>query len=149
MSKMLDVLGYRAKLVRVTKRVNEAYYARVYLVKDGDDTQLPVSLDLRPSDAINLAVRCKIPIQVNKDLAILDGVRIVSETEKLPFTIVKDGKIITDMDKPEAGECEEAKELILVRNMLIAAVEERYIDAAKLRDELQQFRSISKKQKQT
>lgn len=87
--------------------------------------------------------------QVNKDLAILDGVRIVSETEKLPFTIVKDGKIITDMDKPEAGECEEAKELILVRNMLIAAVEERYIDAAKLRDELQQFRSISKKQKQT
>lgn len=64
MSKMLDVLGYRAKLVRVTKRVNEAYYARVYLVKDGDDTQLPVSLDLRPSDAINLAVRCKIPIQV-------------------------------------------------------------------------------------
>lgn len=79
----------------------------------------------------------------------MDGVRIVSETEKLPFTIVKDGKVITDMDKPESGECEEAKELILVRNMLIAAVEERYIDAAKLRDELQQFRSISKKQKQT
>ena len=52
------------------------------------------------------------------------------------------------MDRPEAGECEEAGEFILVRSMLIAAVEERYIDAAKLRDELQQFRSKNKKQKQ-
>jgi bifunctional DNase/RNase len=64
MSKILEVSGYRAKLVRVTKRVNETYFARAYLVKDGDDSEPPVSLDIRPSDAINLAVRCKIPIQV-------------------------------------------------------------------------------------
>lgn len=64
MSKMMEVSGYRAKVVRVTKRVNEAYFARIYLVKDGDDSAPPVSLDVRPSDAINLAVRCKVPIQV-------------------------------------------------------------------------------------
>lgn len=64
MSKMLEVSGYRAKLVRITKRVNETYFARAYLVKDGDDSAPSVSLDIRPSDAINLAVRCKIPIQV-------------------------------------------------------------------------------------
>jgi bifunctional DNase/RNase len=64
MSKMLEVSGYTAKVVRVTKRVNEAYFARIYLAKYDDDTAPPVSLDVRPSDAINFAVRCKIPIQV-------------------------------------------------------------------------------------
>ena len=64
MNNMLELMGYKAKLVRVTKRVHEAYYARVYLMKEGDEAQALVSLDLRPSDAINLAVRCKIPIQV-------------------------------------------------------------------------------------
>lgn len=149
MSKMLEVSGYRAKVVRVTKRVNEAYFARIYLVKDGDDTAAPVSLDVRPSDAINLAVRCKIPIQVNKDLAVGDGVRIVSETEKLPSTILRNGQIITDMDQPLPGDCEDAREFIIIRDMYIAAVEERFIDAAKLRDELQQLRNAKQQQKQT
>ncbi|KAG0612358.1 hypothetical protein M758_6G021300 [Ceratodon purpureus] len=148
MSQMLEVSGYRAKVVRVTKRVNEAYFARIYLAKDGDDSAPPVSLDVRPSDAINLAVRCKIPIQVNKDLAVGDGVRIVSESEKLPSSIVRNGQVITDMDQPLPGDCTDAKEFIIIRDMYIAAVEERFIDAAKLRDELQQFRSESKQQKQ-
>lgn len=141
MSKMLEVSGYKAKVVRVTKRVNEAYFARVYLVKDGDETTT-VSLDIRPSDAINLAVRCNVPIQVNKELALGDGVRVVSEPEKLPSSIVtKNGQVITDMDKALAGDCQDAKEFIIIRNMYIAAVEERFIDAAKLRDELHQFRN--------
>lgn len=149
MSKMMEVSGYRAKVVRVTKRVNEAYFARIYLVKDGDDSAPPVSLDVRPSDAINLAVRCKVPIQVNKDLAVGDGVRIVSEPEKLPSSVVRNGQVITNMDQPLPGDCVDAKEFIIIRNMYIAAVEERFIDAAKLRDELQQFRTESKQQKQT
>ncbi|KAG0626220.1 hypothetical protein M758_2G111900 [Ceratodon purpureus] len=150
MSKMLEVSGYRAKLVRVTKRVNETYFARAYLVKDGDDSAAPVSLDIRPSDAINLAVRCKIPIQVSKDLAVGDGVRIVSDPEKLPSTIVINGQEITNVDTPLPGDCEDAKEFIIIRNMYIAAVEERFNDAAKLRDELEQFRAeSSSKQKQT
>uniref|UniRef100_A0A7I3ZTL9 BFN domain-containing protein n=1 Tax=Physcomitrium patens TaxID=3218 RepID=A0A7I3ZTL9_PHYPA len=66
MSNILEVSGYKAKLVRVTKRVNETYFARVHLVKEGDDSAPPMSLDIRPSDAINLAVRCKIPIQVTQ-----------------------------------------------------------------------------------
>lgn len=152
MSEMLEVSGYKAKVVRVTKRVNDAYFARIYLVKDGDDAAAPVSLDVRPSDAINLAVRCKIPIQVNKQLAVGDGVRIVSEPEKLPSSIAtKSAQFIIDMDKALPGDCEDAKEFIIIRDMYIAAVEERFIDAAKLRDELQQFRTHNRKdsQKQT
>lgn len=44
----------------------------------GDETGHIMSLDLRPSDAINLAVRANVPIQVNKALAVADGVRQVS-----------------------------------------------------------------------
>lgn len=81
-------------------------------------------------------------IQVNKELALGDGVRVVSEPEKLPSSIVtKNGQVITDMDKALAGDCQDAKEFIIIRNMYIAAVEERFIDAAKLRDELHQFRN--------
>lgn len=83
----------QVKLVRVTKRVHEAYFAQLYLTKVcmylsvehmfallltetynsgvvftdsflvlsqvGDETE-SVSFDLRPSDAINIAVRCKV-----------------------------------------------------------------------------------------
>ncbi len=163
MRDMLELMGYKATRVRVTRRVHEAYYARVYLVKEGgggegegDEAQAqePLSLHLRPSDAINLAVRCKIPIQVNKELAIGDGVRIVkNEPEKsLPSRSLRStaaASILTDFDKPETGACEEAMEFDLVRSMFIAAVEERYIDAAKLRDELVQLRSKNRKQTQT
>lgn len=148
MCKMLEVSGYRAKLVRVTKRVNETYFARVYLVKVSDSNAPPVSLDIRPSDAVNLAARCNIPIQVSKDLAVGDGVRIVSDPSKLPSSIVINGQVIKDMDTPLSGDCEDAKEFIILRNMYIAAVEERFIDAAKLRDELQQFRSQNSSSRQ-
>ncbi|PWA54954.1 Bifunctional nuclease domain-containing protein [Artemisia annua] len=56
---MIDKMGYKVKLVRVTKRVHEAYFARLYLTKVDDENDC-VSFDLRPSDAINIAVRCKV-----------------------------------------------------------------------------------------
>jgi len=147
---MLEIMGYQAKLVRVTHRVHEAYYARIYLAKIDDETQRLVSLDLRPSDAINLAVRCKIPIQVNRDLAYGDGVRIVANAPKLPSRsmLTELGLVLTDLDQAEAGSCATAEEFGLVRSMMIAAVEERYSDAAKFRDELRQLRSKKKRWQQ-
>ncbi|KAF8410561.1 hypothetical protein HHK36_003092 [Tetracentron sinense] len=58
MKKMIENMGYAVKLVRVTKRVHEAYFAHLYLTKAGNKTE-SVSFDLRPSDAINMAVICK------------------------------------------------------------------------------------------
>jgi bifunctional DNase/RNase len=147
---MLEIMGYQAILVRVTHRVHEAYYARIYLAKIDDETQRLVSLDLRPSDAINLAVRCKIPIQVNRDLAYGDGVRIVANPPKLPSRsmLTELELVLTDLDQAEAGSCATAEEFGLVRSMMIAAVEERYSDAAKLRDELRQLRSKKKRWQQ-
>ncbi|CAL5361921.1 unnamed protein product [Camellia sinensis] len=55
---MVDKMGYAVKVVRVTKRVHEAYFAQLYLTKLGNEME-SVSFDLRPSDAINIAVICK------------------------------------------------------------------------------------------
>ncbi|KAK1402508.1 Bifunctional nuclease 1 [Heracleum sosnowskyi] len=55
---MIDKMGYAVKLVRITKRVHEAYFSQLYLTKLEDEAE-NVAFDLRPSDAINIAVRCK------------------------------------------------------------------------------------------
>jgi bifunctional DNase/RNase len=148
MRDMLELMGYQAKLVRVTRRVHEAYYARVYLSKIDDGSQKMVSLDLRPSDAINLAVRCKIPIQVNRELAYGDGVRIVTDSEKVPIRSARTtvGVVLTELDRPQSDTCAAAEEFVLVRSMMMAAIEERYSDAARLRDELSQLRIKKRRQ---
>ncbi|XP_026393589.1 bifunctional nuclease 1 [Papaver somniferum] len=141
---MIDKMGYVVKLVRVTKRVHEAYFAQLYLVKADNETER-ISFDLRPSDAINIAVRCKVPIQVNKYLAYSDGMKVVEASKLAAQAPLSDGLLFTELDRPNGQPCVEAKEFDLIRNMLIAAVEERYRDAAQWRDKLSQLRS--KKQK--
>ncbi|CAI9753418.1 unnamed protein product [Fraxinus pennsylvanica] len=137
---MIEKMGYTVKLVRVTKRVHEAYFAELQLVKLDNEAEC-VSFDLRPSDAINIAVRCKVPIQVNKYLAYSDGMRVI-ESAKVPLlSSLSDGLLFTELDRPTGKPCLETEEFNLLRNMLIAAVEERYRDAALLRDRLTQLRS--------
>ncbi|KAK9053849.1 hypothetical protein SSX86_024924 [Deinandra increscens subsp. villosa] len=137
---MVDKMGYKVKLVRVTKRIHEAYFARLYLTKVDDETEC-VSFDLRPSDAINIAVRCKVPIQVNKFLAFSDGMKVVESANPSIQGSSTDGLIFKELDRPSGQPCVETKEFDLVRNMFIAAVEERYRDAAQWRDKLTQLRS--------
>ncbi|KAF8406469.1 hypothetical protein HHK36_008556 [Tetracentron sinense] len=131
MKEMIEKMGYEVKLVRVTKRV-------------GNEAER-VSFDLRPSDAINIAVRCKVPIQVNKYLAFSDGMRVVEPTKLATQAPLSDGLLFTELDRPNDQPCVETKEFDLVRNMLIAAVEERYRDAAQWRDKLTQLRSKTRK----
>lgn len=138
---MIDKMGYEARLVRVTKRVNEAYFAQLYLTKVDNEKEF-VSLDLRPSDAINIAVRCKVAIQVNKHLAQTDGMRVIEPKKKaMLVSLPSEGLLFTKLDRPDGHPCLETKEFILVRNMLIAAVEERYGDAARWRDKLRLLRT--------
>uniref|UniRef100_A0A6N2LEZ2 CRAL-TRIO domain-containing protein n=1 Tax=Salix viminalis TaxID=40686 RepID=A0A6N2LEZ2_SALVM len=124
---MVEKMGYEVKLARVTKRVHEAYFAQLYLAKIGNETEC-VSFDLRPSDAINIAVRCKVPIQVNKYLAYSDGMRVI-ESGKPIQSPASDGLLFTELDRPTGQPCLDTKEFDLVRNMLTAAIEERYGDA--------------------
>ncbi|KAG6470787.1 bifunctional nuclease 1-like [Zingiber officinale] len=136
---MIEELGWVVKVVRVTKRVNEAYFAQLYLSKVGNEKET-ISLDLRPSDAINLAVRCKVPIQVNRHLAYTDGLRVVEPTKPVMQAPPSDGILFMELDRPDGQPCMETEEFWLTRNMLTAAIEERYKDAAQWRDQLHQLR---------
>ncbi|KAL0438511.1 UNVERIFIED_CONTAM: Bifunctional nuclease 2 [Sesamum latifolium] len=125
---MVEKMGYTVKLVRVTKRVHEAYFAELHLTRLDNEAE-SIRFDLRPSDAINIAVRCKVPIQVNKFLAYSDGMKVIESEKVLVQSSSSAGLLFTELDRPTGQPCIETKEFILVRNMLIAAVEERYRDA--------------------
>ncbi|XP_028803040.1 bifunctional nuclease 1 [Neltuma alba] len=137
---MIDKMGYEVRLVRVTKRVHEAYFAQLYLTKAGNEEEC-MSFDLRPSDAINIAVRCKVPIQVNKYLAYSDGMRVIESGKLSTPSPGSDGLLFTELDRPSGQPCTETEEFGLLHNMMKAVVEERYKDAALWRDKLNQFRA--------
>ncbi|XP_051123459.1 bifunctional nuclease 2-like [Andrographis paniculata] len=137
---MIEKMGYSVKHVRVTKRVHEAYFAELHLEKLGNEPE-SISFDLRPSDAINIAVRCKAPIQVNKFLAYNDGMKVIESAKPSVQSPSSGSVFFTELDRPTGHPCIETKEFDLMRNMLIAAVEERYTDAALWRDKLTQLRS--------
>lgn len=59
---MTKRMGYEVRLVRITEMVHDAYYSRLYLAKVGDEEDT-ISFDLKPSDAINIAFRCKVCIR--------------------------------------------------------------------------------------
>lgn len=137
---MIEKMGYAVKLVRITKRVHEAYFAEMYLTKIGEENDC-ISLDLRPSDAINIAVRCKASIQVNRNLAHSDGMRVVESSKVSALGPASDGLLFTELDRPSGKPCIEATEFNLLRNMLDAAGQERYQDAAQWRNKLMQLRA--------
>ncbi|PKA65279.1 Bifunctional nuclease 1 [Apostasia shenzhenica] len=137
---MIDKMGYAVQLVRVTKRVHEAYFAELYVSKVGNSKEI-ISFDLRPSDAINMAIRCKVPIQVNRTLAYNDGMKVIEPVMQALKSSQYEGLLTAELDRPDGQPCMETEEFDLIRNMLIAAVEERYRDAAQWRDKLFQLRS--------
>ncbi|KAH9610401.1 hypothetical protein KSS87_018869 [Heliosperma pusillum] len=124
-------LGYEIKMVKITKRVINTYFATIYFGKAGEIETF--SVDARPSDAINVAKRCKAPIYVNKDIVSADAIRIAPGAGGIFYS-----KPIYDvlLDSPLDGPDSLVEELSVVRNMKLAVEEERYADAAKWRDEL-------------
>ncbi|KAL6839847.1 hypothetical protein ACP4OV_029657 [Aristida adscensionis] len=124
---MTERMGYAVRLVRITEMVHDAYYSRLYLEKIGNEEET-ISFDLKPSDAINIAFRCKVPIQVNRRIAYNNGLKVVQPKPAESF-VDSDDIQYTRLDRPDDQPCTEAEEFDLVRNMLIAAVEERYKDA--------------------
>ncbi|CAK9866877.1 unnamed protein product [Sphagnum jensenii] len=161
MKEMLEALNYKAKMVRITERVVDTYYARILFGKKGaeqqqeedDEEEALLSVDARPSDAINFAVRCKVPIFINKSIIRADAVRpvLVEEESGGRAVISKRFKLkgaatasFCSKEVASKGDSFAADEAAIVMSMLIAATEERYADAAHWRDELVKLRIIRK-----
>ncbi|XP_011022231.1 PREDICTED: bifunctional nuclease 2 [Populus euphratica] len=130
-----EELGYDVKMVRITERVANTYFARLCFSKPGEKDIL--SVDARPSDAINVASRCKVPIYISKQIVLTDAIRIGYGVGR-----VCNSKPIYDVSLDSAADGPDSlvEELDLVRNMNLAVKEERYTDAAMWRDKLMELR---------
>ncbi|MCO5615007.1 hypothetical protein L7F22_069295 [Adiantum nelumboides] len=138
MKDLVGNLDFEVRMVRITERINDTYISRIYVGKPGHKKMH--SVDARPSDAVNLAVRCKVSIYMQKDLVASDAVKpvvISSQTTDM----ATNSNCGENLDIPSGGEDLIAEEVTLVKSMHLAIVEERYSDAARWRDELNRFRS--------
>lgn len=138
MKDLADSLQSEIKHVKITQRVGDTYYARIYLAKPGSSNL--VSVDARPSDAVNLAVRAQVPIFVSKAIVHNDAVRVVYDPAK--HGPAQPRKIVAQshLDRGSSGPDDVMEEIVLIKKMQDAAAEERYADAAALRDQLNAFR---------
>ncbi|KAJ4878738.1 Wound-responsive family protein [Raphanus sativus] len=136
-SSLVDKLGHEVKMVKLTSRVFNTYYASLYLGKPGDNDV--ICIDSRPSDAINVARACQAPIYVNKSIVLEDAIKIGyggrPQSTKPIFNVI--------LDSAPEGPDPISEELKLLSNMDLASKEERYTDAAMWRDRLKKLQNSS------
>lgn len=123
---VLDCLECRLKRVVINELVESTFYAVLVLERDGLETEV----DARPSDAIAMGMRCSAPLYVTQK--VMNSAGVVLED--------KDGVL-----KEQGKNATEAKikpvPVTTVIDQLKAKLEkaigdERYEDAAKLRDQI-------------
>ncbi len=117
---VLDNLECRLKRVEITALRENTFYAKIFLECNGMES----AIDARPSDAMALALRCAAPIYVAEDVMETAGVLLQKEAAAKP---------------PKALSPAEA----LKQKIAQAVAEERFEDAARLRDELKKLSSTN------
>lgn len=126
----LEKLGCKVTKVIICDLIDNTFYARLFFENKGETMEI----DSRPSDAIALALRFTAPIFVEEKVMDESGVILAHENEAA-------GKPGPDMPKqrkerPET-EYRESTPLETLKAKLVKAIrEERYEDAARLRDEI-------------
>ena len=124
---LLDYLECRLMRIEICDLKEGTFYARLALEKDGRGMEM----DCRPSDAIALAVRCGAPILVHENVMNEAGRVIEAPVEGKPAGEEKTASFA----EPKAPRPLSPLD-ILNRQLDKAVKEERYEDAAKLRDEI-------------
>lgn len=77
MRTIIDGLGGSVERITVTDLAEDVYYARIILNQNGRE----VEVDSRPSDAIALAVRARVPILVDEAVMDRAGVMLSADDE--------------------------------------------------------------------
>ncbi|OPZ25974.1 MAG: UvrB/uvrC motif protein [Lentisphaerae bacterium ADurb.BinA184] len=120
MKSVLDALEARLERIEVTRLAEGTFYARLMLAFEGQELEV----DSRPSDAIALALRCKAPIFVAEEVMAEAGVQLEDKDK-------------AEGEAPAPAEEKPKSRLAELKAELEKAVrEERYEDAARLRDEV-------------
>jgi bifunctional DNase/RNase len=134
---ILDCLECRLKRIAVTDLVEGTFFAKLIFERDGSDWEV----DSRPSDAIALALRFSAPIFVAEKVMeeagrLLDKADVAAAAaQATPGAEAKPKKPPRRLTPKE----------ILKRDLDKAIKEERYEDAARLRDELKKLDDASTK----
>jgi bifunctional DNase/RNase len=129
----LDFLECRLMRIEICDLKEGTFFARLILDRDG----VLMTMDCRPSDAIALALRCKSPIFAARHVVEEAG-RVFEDED------VSDGTEDGSGKAPEGGWAKkpshEKSPLESLKAELDQAVkDERYEDAARLRDEIQRW----------
>ncbi|XP_057449228.1 bifunctional nuclease 2 isoform X2 [Lotus japonicus] len=135
---LVDRLDHEVIMVRITERVVSTYFAKLYISQPGESGI--ISLDARPSDAINVANRCKAPIYVSKQIVFTDAIRL---GYGMGGVLKKKATYDVLLDSPLDGPDVVAQELSMMRSMHTAIKMERFKDAAIWRDKLANLRKSS------
>lgn len=128
---ILDLFESSLEKVIITDLSEGTFYAQMEFSYEGSTLQL----DSRPSDGIALALRCGVPIFAEEK--VMDEAGIASEELER-----KEGrdKPESDEEMPSGPESELQK---LQKQLQDAIKEERYEEAARLRDEIKQKESTN------
>lgn len=118
---VLELLDCELARVVITHIVESTFFAKLYLTRGAESFQI----DSRPSDAVALALRFKAPIFVAKTVMQSAGIT-------LPHG--------ADDDDEEDGEGLQPAQR-LRRDLETAVLEERYEDAARVRDEIKKLQN--------
>lgn len=116
---ILSLLDCRIVKIVVNDLIDSTFYAKIYF----ENNEKKFMVDARPSDAIALALRFEIPILVNEK-------------------VMKENAVLIDNSKvvKEEVEASTKSQLEILQEQLQQAVaEERYEEAAKIRDEIKKF----------
>lgn len=128
---LLDFLECRLLRIEVCDLKDGTFFGRLVLDRDGSE----MSLDCRPSDAIAIALRCGASIFVNG--AVMDEAgRVIDKSE-----IAGEHPKMEKGHGPKGPPKKMSPKDTLTHELERAVTEERYEDAAKLRDEIKQIES--------
>jgi len=122
----LRLLDCSVPRVVVTDLIENTFFAKIFIVRNEEEMY---QIDARPSDAIAIALRFASPIYVSKLVMQNAAVALPPKTE--------------GEEEEEEEEAEEAESIDpsvpLKRELDLAVSDERYEDAARLRDELKKI----------
>jgi uncharacterized protein len=124
---VLDALQCEMVRIEVSDLTNDTFYARMIL----DHAGKILDFDARPSDAICLALRFNAPMFVEDKVMDTAGIEVTDENPDS----------VQEADFQEAGQPELTPLDALKEKLDKAVQEERYEDAAKIRDEIKKMTS--------
>jgi uncharacterized protein len=149
MKNVLGLLDVEVVKVQVTRLTDNTFFGRIHLRKEGIED---MDLDARPSDAIALALRYRVPIFVHKDVYEAAAIMVkeageddagpdTAETGSAPAGTGAGPRPAGSQEPGRAADGHMDKVERLKEKLKRALAAEHYEEAARIRDELKHFES--------